>query len=258
MEKSRTTQFYNEYWSAREGWTPHPKLTLLKREVFTRLVTDQTIVLDVGCGDGAHYGKALASIARAYHGLEVSETAVAIAQRNGILAQVHDLSKPFPFADATFDRVICLEVVEHLFDPAFALAEISRVLKPDGCVILAVPNIVHISNRMRGLLGGFSPGGTPETASRRPWADPHIRFFTLRSLRQFVAEQGFRITELYGESFALFSTFPVLSPLAARVIGWNWLERMSQPFEFLARLWPSLLAGNLTAILNRVGNSRIE
>ena len=45
-------------------------------------------------------------------------------------------------------------------------------------------------------------------------------------------EQHLKLTELYGEGFSLFSTFPVLSPLAARGVGWDRLERWSRRFEF--------------------------
>lgn len=42
--------------------------------------------------------------------------------------------------DASFDRVICTEVLEHTEDPAAILAEIRRILKPDGVAVITVPN----------------------------------------------------------------------------------------------------------------------
>lgn len=248
MNHTAYTDFYNDYWSERDKWMPNPSLTPLQRQLFTRLITRDTIVLDVGCGDGGHYGRELATIAREYHGLDVSPAAVETARQNGIRAQQHDLAQPFPFNDKVFDTVICIEVLEHLFNPALALGEMRRVLKLNGRILLSVPNTVHIANRVRVLLGGFSPGGTPETSSRRPWADPHIRFFTARSLRAFVVEQGLRPSHLYGEGFSLFSTFPFFSSIAARLLGWERLERWSQPFEFMARWYPSLCAGHLFAV----------
>ena len=252
MNKPSVADYYHDYWAARDGWTPHPSLTPLKREIFSRFISRQTVALDVGCGDGAHYGRALAAFAREYHGLEISDVAVAVAQQHGIRAQCHNLQAPFPFHAETFDTILCIEVLEHLFDPAFALGEMRRVLKGDGHIILSVPNIAHVSNRVRAALGGFSPGGTPETSSRRPWGDPHIRFFTVKSLRALISEQQLRLFELYGEGFSVFSTFPVLSSLAARAVGWERLERWSQPFEFMARWWPSLCAGHLIGVARQV------
>jgi len=81
MSKSATTEYYNGYWTERPGWTPHPSVTPLKRRLVTRLVNEHTDVLDIGCGDGAHYGQALASIARSYRGLDVSQVAVEVVQQ---------------------------------------------------------------------------------------------------------------------------------------------------------------------------------
>jgi SAM-dependent methyltransferase len=44
-----------------------------------------------------------------------------------------------PFADATFDNVVCLEVLEHVPDPAIVIAEIARVLRPGGQAWLSMP-----------------------------------------------------------------------------------------------------------------------
>ena len=44
------------------------------------------------------------------------------------------------FASASFDCVICTEVLEHTRDPAAVLAEIARVLKPSGRAVITVPN----------------------------------------------------------------------------------------------------------------------
>ncbi|GAG13996.1 unnamed protein product, partial [marine sediment metagenome] len=48
---------------------------------------------------------------------------------------------PFPAADATFDQVVAMEILEHLaVDPMFMLAEANRVLKPGGALLLTTPN----------------------------------------------------------------------------------------------------------------------
>ena len=57
-----------------------------------------------------------------------------------LVATVYEL----PFADATFDLVLCLVVLEHLEDPKRAIAEMSRVLRPGGKILVSVPFLLPI------------------------------------------------------------------------------------------------------------------
>lgn len=62
---------------------------------------------------------------------------------------IHDLEKPLPFPDTTFDGVLLLNVLEHIFNYQQLLAESARVLKPGGHVVIVVPFFfpVHPSPR---------------------------------------------------------------------------------------------------------------
>jgi SAM-dependent methyltransferase len=63
------------------------------------------------------------------------------ASRTRKTADVFYDGSKFPFEDATFDSVICSQVLEHVFEPDFFISEICRVLKPGGKVMLTVPFI---------------------------------------------------------------------------------------------------------------------
>ena len=80
MSKSDAIEYYNDYRTEHPGCTPHPSLTPLKRQLFTRLIDEHTDDLDFGCGGGAHYGQVLASITRSCHGLDASEVSVEVAR----------------------------------------------------------------------------------------------------------------------------------------------------------------------------------
>ena len=77
-------------------------------------------------------------------------------------------AEPFPFGAATYDVVFFCEILEHLqHDPLAVLAEIKRVLTPNGVLILTTPNVARLENRVRLLAGvniydpysGYGPYG---------------------------------------------------------------------------------------------------
>lgn len=87
--------------------------------------------LDLGCRDG-YWAENLAG--RGY-----AVTAVDVAPQYAKALRV-DANLPLPFADNEFDLVWCAEVIEHLKNPAFTIAEVRRVLKPAGQFVLTTPN----------------------------------------------------------------------------------------------------------------------
>jgi SAM-dependent methyltransferase len=62
-----------------------------------------------------------------------------------------------PFTDATFDFILCCEVIEHLdIDPMFMLSEFNRVLKPDGQLLITTPNCCSARNFWK-IAHGYRP-----------------------------------------------------------------------------------------------------
>ena len=94
-------------------------------------------LLDVGCGSG--YTLSLVSADYRSVGLDVSPDAVLAAPDKGDSPVTRGDACALPFADGSFDVVTALDVLEHLDDDAGAMAEIRRVLKPDGVAVLSVP-----------------------------------------------------------------------------------------------------------------------
>lgn len=113
----------NPFWFARRGL-----LDELSRH-FPSLTGD---VLDVGCGNKPY--RALVPAVR-YTGLDVDN---AFTRRVGAADVFYD-GGAFPLGDASFDAVLCSQVLEHVFTPEKFLREIGRVLRPGGTLLLAVP-----------------------------------------------------------------------------------------------------------------------
>ena len=114
-------------------------------------------VLDLGCGEGRHSITAYMAADVHVFGLDFSLIDLNIARERSEQFLDSDASDPgkscssktinflqgnalvLPFENASFDRVICSEVLEHLQDYSTALSEIQRILKPGGLLAISVP-----------------------------------------------------------------------------------------------------------------------
>lgn len=107
---------------------------ILRRELASR---PDARILDVGCGTGSNLS-AFAELGRAT-GIDASPDALAYCRKRGVetvsLAEIERL----PFADATFDVVTAMDVLEHTDDDLEALEELRRVCKPGGLLLATVP-----------------------------------------------------------------------------------------------------------------------
>lgn len=86
--------------------------------------------------------------------------------------------------------IVCGDVLEHLRDPLRVFTGLNRYLVPGGKVVVSVPNIAHVAIRVMLLFGSF------EYMERGILDRTHLRFFTLRSFRRFLAQGGMQVEEL--------------------------------------------------------------
>lgn len=102
-------------------------------------------LLDLGCGEGRHLSGARAAGAGDAVGVDLSAADLAAAAErlagpaDGGAALVRADALRLPFADGVFDAVLCSEVLEHLPHWRGAVAEATRVLRPDGVLCVSVP-----------------------------------------------------------------------------------------------------------------------
>ncbi len=104
-------------------------LATILTQVLARWATG--MVLDVGCG-AMPYRRTIEEHATGYDGLDIEP-------RSSAVLYVCSVTEMSPVPDAAYDTVLCSEVLEHVADPGAALAEIGRVLKPGGRLILTTP-----------------------------------------------------------------------------------------------------------------------
>jgi SAM-dependent methyltransferase len=146
-------------------------------------------LLDAGCGEGEALDRLSDLLPDRVAAVDVSPAALefAAARLPGIEAAVASLYE-LPFADGSFDLVLCLEVLEHLADPEAALAELARVSA--GHVVVSVPHEpwFRIGSLMRGKYVS-SLGNHPEHVNR--WGPASLGELLGRRLEVLSLERSF-------------------------------------------------------------------
>jgi ubiquinone/menaquinone biosynthesis C-methylase UbiE len=109
-------------------------------------------VLDVPTGHGA-----LASRLNAL-GFQVSACDLypELFELKDVAIRPGNLDTRLPYDDASFDHVVCIEGLEHIENPANAVREFSRLMKPGGTLVVSIPNIMNIEERLKWLFTGYT------------------------------------------------------------------------------------------------------
>ena len=178
-------------------------------------------VLDLGCGTGAHARLAVTRSGGLVVGLDRARP------RLWAMAVIADMTEPLPFRDASFDAVLCLDVIEHVALRQRVLVEISRVLTPAGRVMLSAPNR---ETTWRGRL---------RDAGLFAYSDPdHKIEYTAGTFRQEIKGAGLRVLTplepvVYDTPWAgLIDVIGGVSlPLYRRLMEWKRARAVADPRE---------------------------
>lgn len=189
-QTSRSVKRYPEF----EEYFVHYPIKESKRSSHAyaeMLVGTGNEVLDIGCGEGILAAK-LSGNGNRVTGADIlpraaNESALeqyfSVDLNHGIEPMVQTLD------GKTFDRVLLLDVIEHLLQPEPLLAQCRGLLKPDGRLILSVPNIANLTVRLSLLFGRF------DYTERGILDKTHVRFFTRKTVRRMLRENGYEIVE---------------------------------------------------------------
>jgi SAM-dependent methyltransferase len=166
----------------------HATNTYIDRPAMLGLIGDVAgqDVLDVGCGPG-FYAAALADRGARVTALDGSAELVRIAERTagerGTFFQ-HDLEQPLPWADASFDLAVMALVYHHLYARRQVLAELRRVLRPGGRLLVST---THPMSEQRWLGGSYFEGGRVDAPIGGP-GNGHTINFERMTVETFVNE----------------------------------------------------------------------
>lgn len=109
-------------------------------------------LLDVPAGEGALAQRLVR------HGFDVRccDLYPQIFKLDSVAVSGGNLDERLPYEDHTFEYVVCVEGLEHIENPANAIREFARLLTPGGRLIVSVPNIMNIEERLKWLLNGYT------------------------------------------------------------------------------------------------------
>jgi 2-polyprenyl-3-methyl-5-hydroxy-6-metoxy-1,4-benzoquinol methylase len=186
------------------------------------LVGPQKFVLDIGCG-GGFIAERLRN--QGCHIIGIDRDPALLERARSFCDEVieHDLEGDIGALNlpTAFDAVVMADVLEHLREPEALLVAAGNLLRPGGSVVLSVPNVAHVSVRLKLLFGKFDYATTGILDAT------HLKFFTRRSIEALLQRSGFEVRNLVA-----VGRFPILARLERSL--------MTRRFEAAAAsLWPS-------------------
>lgn len=188
-------------------------------------------VCDVGCGDGS----ILHSLKEKYShfiGFDVSDTRLKIAMKYCEELNTQFYNTPFDqeinLSYSSVDTVICLDVLDHMIDVRKALQNFYTILNKNGKLILTVPNVARIDQRIKLLFGNF-----PSTATKN----------------QGIAKEG--DCELIDGGKCNYFTFSSITALLKEV-GFSKIEKFGiGKYKKVHNIYPELLSGSISLVCSK-------
>src|SRR5258708_17161740 len=148
------------------------------------LMPRRSRVLDIGCDSGAVTLMANRDKANEMWGVEPDPKRATLARARGIRAEAASLDPQFVACHSPFDVVVLADVLEHVAASAELLKLATAALKPEGLVLLSVPNVAHWTVRLNLLRGRFDYTDTGILDAT------HLRWFTEKTVRALCRSCG--------------------------------------------------------------------
>jgi SAM-dependent methyltransferase len=184
-------------------------------------------ILDVGTADG-YLGKLLRGRGHTVTGIENDALTAERAREHYDSFQIANI-ETFAFAyRREFDYIVFADVLEHLRDPTAVLRTSMPALKESGKIIISVPNVANFLVRLSLMFGRF------EYMDRGILDRTHLRFFTLRSLKQVMSEVSCKVLDV------------IPTPLPVQIVL-PWTENkmfaaLHEAIYTLTRCWKTVFA----------------
>jgi len=220
----------------------------LYEAVFERLTAcPKGRVLDVGAGAG-ELPRKLAAIG--YQSAACDCTPESEWRHGGTVDYVRcDLAGGIPFPDASFDYVVCLEVIEHVDDPLALCRELCRVLRPGGRLFISTPNILSLRSRVKFLLDGsfvFFNYPPIEWEQRDGRPSVHVHPIRLHELEYYLHQAGLETQTVFTNRCSYSWRLCVPLIWLIRLYARHMIKRSSRPDRIpLGRIYARILSDDV-------------
>jgi SAM-dependent methyltransferase len=215
-------------------------------------------LLDVPAGEGA----LCARLAKAGFQVEACDLYPEIFRLANIEVRRGDLSGVLPYGSEEFQYITCLEGLEHIENPHQAIREFARLLVPGGHLVISVPNILNIEERVKWLLNGYTSHFKPISQEHlrmrhEQWGEKeevvlHINPIAYTELRYILEKYGFHVSGAYRDKRKpnLWLYFPIVAVI--RFFAWLTPERKRRERWTEELASDAVLFGGNTLVLHAV------
>lgn len=198
-----------------------------RREIESLLPPELSRVLEIGCGNGAtlEWLKREKGCRWAC-GIEIAEEPAEKAKEIADFFIQGDIERiDIPITRGSLDLVLCLDVLEHLYDPWNVVERLSMLLRPGGIMISSIPNVRHPSVVIPLLFFNkwdYVPAGILDRT--------HLRFFTRETAIELFEPSGLKVDKIKPTMLERNSWKGMLNILTLRLfqnfLAWQFLLRV--------------------------------
>lgn len=211
----------------------HRFLDLLKKKKKAR-------ILDIGCGAGDLLLMLKEQGFEKAEGLDYSQKAKDFTEKRGLKITLCDIENETPLFKEEFDVIVCGDILEHIFEPAFFLKKIKKFLRKGGWLLISVPNAGWYLN---GILLTFFPQLLRLSPAFGVWT--HCNQFTFFTLKRFLQDSGFNVDRLAGIPFS--QPKPLKESIIRKII--KFIFKLPIRFtDLLSNFYPPIFSSHLIVL----------
>lgn len=195
------------------------------------IISDGSTILDVGCSSG-NFGEALIKYKKCIvDGIEpdAEDAKKAKAKLRYVFNGSIEDAKKTKIKKQKYDYIVFLDVIEHLYKPSEILKDIKSLLGNNGGIVFSIPNMEHISVRLKLFEGKFGYGETGLLDNT------HLHFYSKKEIIYLFSKSGYIINKLFFTE-AKYSTDLIkaeLNKLGITKFNSNLIENLTKPESYI-------------------------